>query len=374
MSGQLSVTVLAGSPGNDGSRALSQLIQQSGDTRLTAIVPKRSKKRNRASGDVAVIPTTEHLVRLGQGCSCCTVRGDLMAKVHRIAEEQSAEHILIHTSPHSDLRMIAKTFTVADDSGSVLSDVAHIDSLVTVVDAESFLDTIEGAGARALVERVELANIILLEGASDFSAEDLEQVLGAIAALNAGAKVVRADGSDFDLGSLHSELPFDLDLAEQRAAGAGQAAGQPQAEGPVVKFVYQARRPFHPTRLHALLGESWAGVLRVKGTFWVASRAEFACSLDVAGASRDMSPEGMWWATVPEGERPDSPDFQRYLETIWHPEFGDRHQNLSFVGTAVDEDGLSARFEDCLLTDEELQAPDQWASMPDPFDWPAAGS
>ncbi|MGB0641000.1 MAG: GTP-binding protein [Myxococcota bacterium] len=128
MSGQLAVTVLTGSPGNDGSRVFEQLIQQSEDVRLTAIVPKRSKKRSRSTGEVSVVPTTERLVRLGQGCSCCTVRADLMAKVQRIADEKSAEHILIHTSPHADLRTVAKTFTVADESGSMLSDVARIGS------------------------------------------------------------------------------------------------------------------------------------------------------------------------------------------------------------------------------------------------------
>ncbi len=148
MSHQLSVTVVAGSPGNDGTGIVEQLIHQSSDLRLAAIVPKRSKKRNRSKGDVAVIPTTERLVRLGQGCSCCTVRGDLMAKVQKIADDQSAEHILIHTMPHTDLRVLAKTFTVADDTGAVLSDVARIGSLVTVVDTATFLEALEGQGAR----------------------------------------------------------------------------------------------------------------------------------------------------------------------------------------------------------------------------------
>jgi hypothetical protein len=90
--------------------------------------------------------------------------------------------------------------------------------------------------------------------------------------------------------------------------------------------------------------------------------------------SRNMVPEGMWWATVSEEERPQSPDFTRYLETMWHPEFGDRHQNINIVGVAVDEEDLHARFEACLLTDEELNDPDQWASLPDPFQWPAVNA
>ena len=368
MAKQLSVTVVSGSPGNDGTRLVEQLIHQSSDVRLTAIVPKRSKKRNRSKGAVAVIPTTERLIQLGQGCSCCTVRADLMAKVQKIADEQSAEHILIHTTPHTDLRVLAKTFTVADQTGAVLSDVARIGSLVTVVDTATFIETLEGPGARSLIERLELANVVLLEGASDASAQQLDQIGRSIGAINTGARVVRDDEGGPLLTSLYADQPFDLDLAEQRAAGASEPNA---ASDSVVKFSYQARRPFHPARLHALLGEPWSGVIRAKGTFWVASRPEYACALDVAGMSRDISPEGMWWATVPLAQRPDSPQLQQYLETIWHPEFGDRHQNLSIVGTEVDEEELRGRFEACLLTDEEVAAPDQWASMPDPFEWPA---
>ena len=365
MTNQLSVTVVSGSPGNDGTRVIEQLIHQSSDLRLAAIVPKRSKKRNRTKGDVAVIPTTERLIQLGQGCSCCTVRADLMAKVQKIADEQSAEHILIHTTPHTDLRVLAKTFTVADQTGSVLSDVARIGSLVTVVDTATFIETLEGPNARSLIEQLEIANVVLLEGSSDASEQQLEQIGRSIEAINAGARVVRDDEDGPLLSSLYTDQPFDLDLAEQRAAGSQSTSNS------VMKFAYQARRPFHPARLHALLGEPWSGVIRAKGTFWVASRPEFACSLDVAGMSRDMSAEGMWWATVPVDQRPDSPQLQQYLETIWHPEFGDRHQNLSIVGTEVDEEELRGRFEACLLTDEEVAAPDQWASMPDPFEWPA---
>ena len=87
-----------------------------------------------------------------------------------------------------------------------------------------------------------------------------------------------------------------------------------------------------------------------------------------------MAPEGMWWATVQEEERPKSPDFQRYLESIWHPEFGDRHQNLRVIGSGVTEDELRGRLEACLLTDEELKVPEQWSTLVDPFPWPSAST
>ena len=285
-----------------------------------------------------------------------------MTKVHRIAEEQSADHILIQATPQADLRTLAKTFTVPDEQGVVLGDVAQIGSLVTVVDLAGLLDVLEGSGARPLIERIELCNVVLAEGADDGSSEQTEQALAAIRALNPEAVVVMDSDTDLAISALSATAPFDLNRAEQRAASAD---GVDDATG----FSFEARRPFHPARLHALLTERWTGLLRAKGMFWIASRPDFACSLDVAGSSQFTAADGMWWATVPEHQRPDRPDLKRYLETIWHPEFGDRHQSINVIGVGLDVETLQAKLDAALLTDDELSTPEQWSTMTDPFPW-----
>ena len=233
---------------------------------------------------------------------------------------------------------------------------------MTVVDLASFLDVLDGSGARALVERIELCNVVLAQGSSDASSERTEQSLAAIKALNPDAVVVMDSDTEIGISSLSAAAPFDLNQAEQRAAGTDGVDG---AAG----FSFEARRPFHPARLHALLTERWTGLLRAKGMFWIASRPDFACSLDVAGSSQLTTADGMWWATVPEHERPDRPDLKRYLETIWHPEFGDRHQSINIIGVGLDAAALQARFDAALLTDDELLTPEQWPTMTDPFPW-----
>ena len=367
----LPVTVLAGSAGNDGSSAVKQLVQQTSQVRLTAIVPKRKKRQKKSAGPVPIIPTTERLVRLGQGCSCCTVRSDLMAKVQRIASEQSADHILIHATPHADLRTVAKTFTVKDDNGDVLSDLAHIESLVMVIDARGFCDRLEGSVASALIERLEIANVVLIEGVAGLSESERHRVQLSIRAINAGARLVWSDDDELRLASLHVHQPFDLDQAEHRAEGPVVHGADDDSSEAIVRFDFEARRPFHPTRLHDFLAESWGGVMRAKGTLWVASQPDFACRLKAAGTTRTIVPEGSWWATVPEQERPKSSDMKQYLKTIWHPDFGDRHHSLSFVGVDVDAEVFIARLEHCLVTDEELSA---GGVMPDPFKWPGVDS
>jgi G3E family GTPase len=370
MSDLISVTVLTGSVGEATARVCDRVLQQANELRVSAILPRKSRKKGQSFNGVTVVPTTERFARLGQGCSCCTVRSDLMTKVQKIAEEQTADHIVIQTSPQSDLRTLAKTFTVADHDGAVLSDVARIEGFVSVIDMARFMAKLQTEAGRKHIESIELANVIVVDGASRVAVEEYAQVLSIIGAINPSARVERADEASFNLSSLHVDEPFDLGVAENRSMDMSDGSDGATEPTLISRFVYQARRPFHPVRLHAVLDENWAGVIRAQGSFWVASRPEFARTLDVAGGSRESSCSGMWWATVPEAQRPDSPDFKRYAESIWHPEFGDRHQALSFVCVGVDEADIRARLDRCLLTEDELRDSDAWASMPDSFDWP----
>jgi G3E family GTPase len=196
----------------------------------------------------------------------------------------------------------------------------------------------------------------------------MEQVLASVRAINSGARLIQSSQESPDLNTW-GRAPLDH--------GPSAIADRPTSLPNNVtdrSFVFQERRPFHPGRFHAFLAEPWAGVLRVRGTLWMASRPELVCVLDVAGASRDIKSEGLWWASVPTADRPQTTQFQHYMNAIWHPKFGDRHQNLSFAGVDVDETDLLDRLEACLLTQDELESPDQWASIPDPFEWPQVAS
>ena len=355
MAGPLPVTVFSGSQGTDGSRVFERILQAPDEIRVMAIVGRRGKKRKGVAQNVSLLPTTERLVRLGQGCSCCTVRGDLMAKVKRLADAQQTDHILIHAAPLSDLNTLAKTFTVPSESGALLSDVANIETIVIVVDGRGFFKSLKSKSARALVERIELATVIVIEGGAVLAVEDYERVFAAISALNPEARIERADDESFGLEVLREAAVSGLDA--------------PQASS-VVRFSYQERRPFHPTRLHDFLGGSLDGILRIQGSFWVASQPDAVGDMNVAGSSRSTTLGGRWWASVPEAQRPQTADFKQHYESVRHPEFGDRVQDLNFAGIGIDEKALVSRLEQCLLTAEELADREGWKSMPHPFDWP----
>jgi G3E family GTPase len=358
------VTVLTGL---DNNRTLERLLSQQGDARITAIVPKRGRSKKKSSYAASVLPTTERLVRMGKGCACCTVRGDLMTKIQRIAAEKTADHIVIQATPHSDLVTLAKTFTVANEAGAVLSDVARLESIVMVVDARNLLSTLETPSARAMVERIELANVIVVEGLANGHKDTNAHVLAILNALNSEARITPGDTEDIGLSSLKGEQPFNLADAQRRASQVNEGT---HASEETIRFTYHARRPFHPTRLHALIHNPLKGVLRAKGAFWVASRPNFVGEINIAGGSRNTSAGGMWWAAVPEERHPQSDAFREFIQEVWHPAFGDRVQEISIVGFDIDQAALTALLDTCLMTDQELEKPEGWQALPHPFPWP----
>jgi G3E family GTPase len=128
-------------------------------------------------------------------------------------------------------------------------------------------------------------------------------------------------------------------------------------------FVYRARVPFHPQRFWDLLhdGATWNGVLRSKGFFWLASRMAITGMWSQAGGSGSCEAAGMWDAALPDAERPDVVD-------AWQEPWGDRRQELVFIGVRMDETALRARLDAALLTTAELTTgPASWASFDDPF-------
>ncbi|MGL4996203.1 MAG: GTP-binding protein, partial [Deefgea sp.] len=105
-----------------------------------------------------------------------------------------------------------------------------------------------------------------------------------------------------------------------------------------------------------------------KGFFWLASRPSFAGSWSQAGGACRHNAGGYWWASVPQAHWPtDDEQIERIMER-WHDDFGDRKQELVFIGIDMDEALLRERLNQCLLSEAELAlGTDAWLAFNDPF-------
>jgi G3E family GTPase len=215
----------------------------------------------------------------------------------------------------------------------------------------------------------------VLNKISAASPESRKTAHAIIRSLNSGARVVEADFGEVPLNELLHTGRFDFEQAHRHPLWYRELNGfkdhVPETEEYGVRsFVYRSRRPFHPARFQKFCNETWPGVVRAKGFFWLASRPAFVGELSQAGPLVSTEAMGYWWASVPKKNWPTDEDLVKRINGAWHEQWGDRRQELVFIGTGeMDKDAIKAELDACLLALPREGAVDtkEWARLEDPF-------
>ena len=339
-------------------------------------------------GGAALSRTEEKLVEMTNGCICCTLREDLLRAVAELAREGRFDYLLIESTGISEPAPVADTFTFAVDDSAALSDLAQLDTMVTVIDAANFMNDLQigkdlqSAGQAAgindvrtvadlLIDQVEFADVIVVNKTDLVSETQLAELDAFVEHLNPYALKLRSKFGKVELDRVLGTGRFDFERAKLSKGWQltlrGDGASEVEEYG-VNSFVYRARRPFHPQRFFERLSQDWSGVLRSKGFFWLATRLDKIGVWSQAGRVARLDVGGFWWASIPPEEWPASEALAKLILERWDPQVGDCRQELVFIGIGMDEIAIYDSLHACLLTDEELaMSPADWSRLADPF-------
>lgn len=318
-------------------------------------------------------PPAEAVLELAHGCLSCTLRLDTLPLLRALAAKPEVRRIVLHLDPGVEPEPVCWALHNVLVGDITVAEVATVEAVVAVVDEGHWLTAATGDEpigltpeddrtlAQVAVGQVEFADAIVVTG----------QAADGWAAARTAAVLDRLAPSAPRASSVHrllDAIPADARRGDVADAHAPLLRWSPPLEPDcgVTLTVFEARRPFHPGRLHEAIDVLLEGVVRTRGRIWVATQPDVALWLESAGGGLRVGHAGAWLAAVDDTTWQRASEDRRAKAAVdWHPRWGDRMQEIAILSHDAAPADLVATLREALLTDEELAA--DWDRYEDPF-------
>ena len=343
----------------------------------------------------------DSLVALQNGCICCTLKMDLVEQLHQIITLHRFDYIVIEASGICEPGPIAQTICSIPQMEAKYNKegIPELDCIVTVVDALRIRDEF-GCGndlmkknigeedlENLVIQQIEFCNIILLNKASEVSADEMERIRKIVRALQPRARIMECDYGDIDLGNIINTRMFDFERVATSATWIHEIekrgdelehqhddddddehdeehhhhghehhhhhdhdheGGEVEEYG-IGTYVYYARRPMDLNRFDWFVSKRWPkGIIRTKGMCYFADEFDICYLFEQAGKQMSLKNAGQWYATMPENQLANMLRSDPVLAADWDETYGDRMQKLVFIGQNIDKAYIKKELDACL--------------------------
>lgn len=371
---------------------LKHILTQKHNKKLAVIVNDMAEINidNRLiKNQIDITQTNEKLVEMSNGCICCTLREDLLKEVKKLCTTGDYDGIIIESTGVGEPIPVAQTFSYVDEETWIdLWQYAHIDTMVTVVDASTLLDYFystdklldhdmalsdedERTITHLLVDQIEFCDVCIVNKRSSLNSKEQQKVLWIIRGLQADAKIITTDYSQIAIDEIVNTGLFNFDKA---AGSAGWIKEMQQEHIPeteeygISSFTYTPQRPFHPKRLWDFFHQEHKGMVRGKWFARLASRPDAGLSRSFAGTTHNLGYGGRRLSSFHKEEiesmnNPETTKAYEYYKKLPH---GDKCNQLVFIGIKMDKDATMKKLDSCLVTDQERSQ--SFLSYKDPFE------